>query len=412
LGVCSQSWRPNWAIELVTGWLKRGVSPIGASARVAMAIFSLYWVVPGVLAGFEGTLFDPRDAQLLAARLSELWNFAPGLPPISAVAAGASPAQGLLYYTHDLTHFLFSICLVALGFLGNTLLDQIESLPADLARAGSQISTEAQCGIQATYARYRNLFRAPRWFSLSAPRVLIQSVAVLAGTIAFLFFIALMRRPCDIQQCWWGQSGRGLAGTSYSIAIGVVVYAAAEGLAAMLMGAAMVNSILRKGYPSPNLFAQDLANGMSPIGNFVLLSFVASLVGSVGIFIILRLHYFGVENLTVVWVLIIGASMFIPLATIVPMYSATELISQSKRSVLRDINATFDLEIKADKSNPERAEHIQLAIDLYQHVSGLNTFPFDQNKGFISALTLAFVAGQSILNVLQAIPSDVMAHLY
>jgi hypothetical protein len=410
--VGSQSWRPNWAIELVNGWLKRGASPIGASVRVAMAIFLLYWVVPGVLAGFEGTLLDPRDAQLLAARLSEIWSSAPWLPSIPSVVPKPSPVQGPLYYSHDLTHFLFSICLAVLGFLGNILLDQIESFPADLACAGSQITKEAQFGIQATYARYRNLFRAPRWLSLSVPRALIQSAAILAGLIACLYFISLMKRPCDIQQCWWGQSGRGLAGTSYSVVIGVLVYVAAEGLAAMLIGAAMINAILRNGYPGPNLFAQDLANGMSPVGNFVLLSFIASLVGSVGIFIILRMGYFGVENLTVVWILIIGASMFIPLATIVPIYSATELISESKRSVLRDLNATFDLEIKADKSSPERAENIQLAIDLYQHVSGLNTFPFDQNKGFISALALAFVAGQSILNVLQAIPSDVVAHLH
>jgi hypothetical protein len=205
-----------------------------------------------------------------------------------------------------------------------------------------------------------------------------------------------------VSKCWWGQSESRLAGEYFSATIGLIVYFGTEAMVAVLTGVVMLNLILRHRYVKPNVFAQDLANGLSPVGNFVLTSFFTSLVGSVAIFIILRLGYFGVENLFVVWFLIIVASTFIPLATLAPMYSAINLISECKHSILQNINTIFYSRAGGDDhagSQVEWIKGVQPAIALYKHISDLNSLPFDKNKAFVSAITFAFVALQTGYNV-------------
>jgi hypothetical protein len=163
----------------------------------------------------------------------------------------------------------------------------------------------------------------------------------------------------------------------------------------------MINLILRGGYAKPNLFAQDLANGMSPVGDLVLTSFFISLVGAIAIFIVLRLGYFGVEDLIVIWGLIIAATLYIPLATLIPMYSAVRLISESKNVVLRSINTTFLSEMSDpihSARDMDRIRELEPALGFYKYVSELNVFPFDKYKALISVITLTFVVAQTIYN--------------
>jgi hypothetical protein len=360
------SWRPNWIVELVTRWVTAEKSSLSTSVRVAMILFLSYWVVPRILCGLEGTLFDPRDLQMLVQRLGTLF----WLSSISTISPSVDLFDlRILYYSHDKTHFLFSLCLAALAFSGNVLFDKIEMFTAELRGAGSHIARENEVHIRAIYGRYRRLFRAPRWLSISPSRILIRIGAVVAGGTAFMFFYSMKHQFCSTPQCWWSQSGFGVAGSYYCAAIGIIVYFATEGLAAMLAGAAMINSILRNGHVKANLFAPDLANGLAPVGNFVLTSFISSLMGSVGIFIILWLGYFGVENLLEIWTLIIIATMFIPLATLVPLYSAMNIIYDAKQIALQRLNSIFQsqfMETRSTSSQDDWIKNMQPAIALYR----------------------------------------------
>lgn len=155
---------------------------------------------------------------------------------------------------------------------------------------------------------------------------------------------------------------------------------------------------------SPNLFAQDLANGMSPVGDMVLTSFFISLVGAIAIFIVLRLGYFEVEGLIVIWGLIIVATLYIPLATLIPMYSAVRLISECKRALLQRINIMFHSGVSDATHSPHDMElirKIQPALGFYKHVSELNVFPFEKYKALVSVITLTFVVAQTIYNFIK-----------
>ncbi|HEV7879649.1 hypothetical protein [Bradyrhizobium sp.] len=313
-------------------------------------------------------------------------------------------SSGLLYYSDDLTHLLFTACLIVEVYLGNLLFDRIESFTADLRRAGCRISREEQVAIRALNQRFRRLFRSPGWSTFSLPRVVIRLFAIVAGVSVFLFFFSKVQQPCGVSaKCWWGQSGSGVAGTYYSLAIGGLVYLATEALAAILVGMSMINFILRDGYAKPNLFAQDLANGMSPVGDLVLTSFFISLVGAVAIFIVLRLGYFGVEDLIVIWGLIIAATLYIPLATLIPMYSAVRLISECKRALLQSINTMFHSGVSDVTHSYDMAQirEIQPALGFYKHVSELNVFPFEKYKALVSVITLTFVVAQTIYNFIK-----------
>jgi hypothetical protein len=395
------SWRPNFAVEALTSWVRARRSPKQTSAILAAILFIFYWLVPGFLSLLEGSFFSPQLFHSSLCRLSNLLDFTFWRPDFSFLYSNSS--SNLLYYTDDLTHLLFTGCLVIEVYLGNLLFDRIESFTTDLRRAGCQIDHENEVAIRALNQGCRKLFRSPGWLTLSLPRVAIRLFAAVAGVSVFLFFLSLVHQPCSASaKCWWGQNGSGIAGTYYSLAIGGLMYLATEALAAILVGISMINLILRHGYAKPNLFAQDLANGMSPVGDLVLTSFVISLVGAIAIFIVLRLGYFGVEDLIVIWALIIVATLYMPLATLFPMYSAVRLISECKRLLLQNINTMFHSQVSdATRYDMEQIRQIQPALGFYKHVSELNIFPFEKYKALISVITLTFVVGQTILNFIK-----------
>jgi hypothetical protein len=396
----TNSWRPDWIVETVTNWVTIQSSPQQTSIILAALLFLYYWVVPGLLCAFDGSFLNPQTLGFAATRVStlvgfDLWHYR------------APSALNILYYTDDLTHFLFTLCLMASAYLANLLFDKIEMFATDLKRAGCHIDGEGEKTINGLYSRCRALFRSPSSFALSYSRIGIRIAGLVAGLITFRFFNSIVHQPCSIsEKCWWGQIGHGIAGTYYSVAIAGLVYFATEGLAAVLIGATMINLILRKRCAKPNIFAQDLANGMSPVGDFVLTSFIISLVGSVAVFIVLRLGYFGVENLVVIWALIIVATLFVPLATLFPMYSAMYLIAGSKHSILQNINLTFESESPEDPLFYKKIRHmeeIQPAIALYKHVADLNILPFDSHKAFISGIALTGLIVQTGYNLVKLV---------
>jgi len=399
----SSSWRPNFAVEAVTSWVGARRSPKQTSTILAAILFVFYWLLPGLFCAFEGTLFSPQPVQSAVTRLSQLVGLSFWQAHLAVLVPNSTPDQ--LYYIDDWTHLLFTGCLIIEVFLGNLLFDKIESFTSDLRRAGCRITHTDEIAIRALHQGFRKMFRSPGWLSLSVPRVAIRLAAAVAGVSVFLFFSSLVRQPCSASmKCWWGQGGSGLAGMYYSFAIGSLMYLATEALVAILVGLAMINLILRDGYAQPNLFAQDLANGMSPVGDLVLTSFVISLVGAVAIFIVLRLGYFGVENLIVIWALIIAATLYIPLATLIPVYSAVRLISECKTALLRNINNLFSSTM-SDAAQPyrdlDRIRELQPALGFYRHVSELSVFPFEKYKALISAVTLTFVVAQTTYNFIK-----------
>jgi len=394
------SWRPNFAVEAVTSWVRIRRSPKQTSTILAAILFLFYWLAPGLICAFEGTLFNPKLVHSTVTRLSELHGLTSWRSHLAVLVP--NPPSNLLYYTDDLTHFLFTACLIIEVYLGNLLFDRIESFTADLRRAGCHITARGEVEIRALHQRFRKLFRAPDWLSLSVSRVVIRLVAAVAGVTVFLYFFSLAHQPCDTSaKCWWGQAGSGIAGTYYSLAIAGLVYLATEALVATLVGLSMINLILRNGCATPNLFAQDLANGMSPVGDLVLTSFFISLIGAIAIFIVLRLGYFGVEDLIVVWGLIIAATLYIPLATLIPMYSAVRLISECKNIQLQNINAIFLSDAAHYSRDMNRIRELQPALGFYKHISELNVFPFDRYKALISVITLTFVVAQTIYNFIK-----------
>jgi hypothetical protein len=394
------SWRPNWIVEAITSRVRIHHPPGRTSAVLALMLFVLYWIVPGFLAAVDGTLIDPLIVNSGVNRLSQMVGF-----EFWDISVNRNQTATLLYYTSDSTHFLFTLCLVVGVYLGNTLFDRIENFSNDLRGAGCHVAHENDVAIRALYRKCRSLFRSPSWLSLSLPRIGVRIAAAVTAIGVFVFFHRLGRQSCVGELiCWWGQAGYGLAGMYYSFAIAGLVYLAAESLVAVLMGASMINLILRGHYAKPNLFAQDLANGMSPVGDFVLLSVMISFVGSSAVLIVLRLGYFGVENLSVVWALIIIATLFVPLATLIPMYSAISLIFDAKCAILQNVNFVFDSG-DAEKTTldpgAEWIKNIQPAISVYKHVSDLNVFPFTRHKASMSAITLVFVAAQTTYNFIK-----------
>ena len=244
------SWRPNFAVEAVTSWVRTRRSPKQTSTILAAILFLFYWLLPGIFCAFEGSLFSPQLIHSSLSRLSNLTGLAFWRPNFAFLFPNSS--SDLLYYTDDLTHLLFTGCLVVEVYLGNLLFDRIESFTADLRRAGCQISHEDEVAIRALNQRFRKLFRSPGWLTLSLPRVVIRLFAAIAGVSVFLFFFSKVHQPCIVSaKCWWGQSGSGIAGTYYSLAIGGLVYLATEALAAILVGMSMINFILRDGYAKP-----------------------------------------------------------------------------------------------------------------------------------------------------------------
>lgn len=394
------SWRPNWIVQVVTSWVRVRHTPGQTSAILALLLFVFYWVVPGILATIEGTFVDPNIVNSGLNRLSELTGFV-----VWHVPEGETTGGHLLFYTSDSTHFLFTVCLIVGVYVGNTMFDRIESFLNDLRRAGSQVTPEDESAIRKLYCKFQSLFRSPSWAPQSIIGIGFRIAAVFVALFVFAFFNRLCRRSCvDPQMCWWGQSGYGLAGTYYSFVIAALVYLVTEALGSVLLGAAMIDLILRNGYVKPNLFAQDLANGLSPVGDLVLLGVIASFVGSIAVFIVLRVGYFGVENLIVIWGLIIIATLFVPLATLIPIYSAISLISDAKYATLQNINILFDAPV-SDKASlaatTEWIRNIQPAISVYKHVSELNALPFNKHKAYISVVALALIGGQTIVNFIK-----------
>jgi hypothetical protein len=333
-----------------------------------LAIFAGYYMVPLMLAAFEGVLIGaPKAASHANVHFEGL---------IQTVARRGV----ILPYFKDLTH-LFMAVLVTLG--GTVCIFAL----GELIRVYETVSDP-------------DLINASR-HAIALERDRMQR---LLSSRAILVLIALIAASCGIalyyngrsDTGWWGNPHYGPAGIYLAVAVSLVIFV---GLHALYMLAVSQYSMGRLVSHGIHLrpFHPDGCNGFGKLGNLLLVLLVLCILCATAAWITIWHGYLGIEDFPGIWLAAAGIVVFIPMIVIQPLIRVSTEVRRAQLSRLAPVEQLLNTLLKKSEDElgnadvPKREDMKALrefhlaAKDIYE----TSVFPF--NRKVASVLSVGYI---------------------
>ncbi len=350
---------------LLIGPLRRRIHiPPIAWAGIA---FSLYYIVPLVLAAVEGVAVRPAFGQQMSDYgLSSLGLWASRHEQIAA--GRVSP------YVNDTTHLMMSL-VIAIGTA--LVLYSLDSFYPTLQSLTSSDILEVPQGDERREERTLER-RLHNKFIL----VVLAAAAAFCGKVLYHNGSAVMS--------WWGNPAYGPAGLAMAIVGSLGAFYGAHSLYLLAAGQECIAGVLH--HPVRlHPFHPDGCNGFSVLGNYLILLFCVCLDGGMATYIVIRLGYLGIQNFPGTWLFAVVFLVSVPFIIIHPLFRATFQIRQAQlrrlatvERLLQPILDRLDQQPPDAETRAALNEELKSLRDLHQLASDIyetSVFPFNVKIG-------------------------------
>jgi hypothetical protein len=184
---------------------------------------------------------------------------------------------------------------------------------------------------------------------------------------------------------WWGSRQNGIAGLVFSFIVGGMVFAVLWGTILLVGGSLMLARIMR--FPIElTPFHSDGCNGLSPLGRQIFLLWLNAFLGSLAIYVALRLGYLGIEHNPLVWVLAMLGSLAVPALAVLPLVASLQAVKETQGANLerlgRFLNSQLAIAASAiGKGDLDGANKIISQLSevksLFEIYKAANVWPFN-----------------------------------
>lgn len=350
---------------------------------VGLLAFSVYWGVPLAFAIWNGTL-------ITIPTLKGYSNVFAGhaiLQSSLALFARTQVMSDGMPYLLDRVHFIFAILVAIASVIGTIILRKMGS---DLLELHSQgIPVNNFDFLHANFDGHRRA--ANHWIG--------RGVSLILAAGGFYVFYGLYQDQ-EVRY-WWGSATHGCAGLLLAVVVSIMIYFGTQGMFLITVGALMIARMFRKGLQL-RPYHPDGCNGLSVLGNLILLLWIISIVLVGAIYVVFGLGYFGLQRTQLAWILAVIGIFTIPCVAIIPLWAAMQAAIKAKHVELCRLEPAVDqlyrTTVESLQSKPvdeilSLAERLSQLETLHQFVDDLNIWPFNRHA-------LAFVMSVYVIETL------------
>jgi hypothetical protein len=268
-----------------------------------LLIFALYYLLPLILAAFEGVLIGANALQqkLLPSQL--LWL---------ASHVGDHPSV-TLPYLRDSTHLMMAVVVSIGGAVAIAALDNFDGVYHSVANPELLNVTEAEVETERT--------RVERWLNNRLIIVMFVITASFCGAALYL--------DGQVNPGWWGNPSYGPAGLVLAITIPLAMFYGMHALYLLAVAQHSISKLISKGIKL-RPFHPDGSNGFAALGNFLLLLLALCILCALAAWVTLWHGYLGIEDFPGIWLGAIGVVVFIPWIVIQPLIHVTREIRRAQ----------------------------------------------------------------------------------
>lgn len=320
-----------------------------------ISIFFGYWIVPLIFSYYHSTLIPEKMLNIS------------GQIPVS--------------YLNDYTHLIFGLAISIAGILCAYTLTKIPESINNLCN--EDVLNEKIQKIHEIYLRNRKI----------ANSIFLKIVSLIAmiltGIVFFKFF--------NLKQYdyWWGNKYYGYENIYFVLVEMLMVYYGTQVIFLFILNSRFLLKILKSGI-TPKIFHPDNCNGLSSLGNIIILKWIMALFIILCVFIVIFYGYMGLEKTILTKILIGIFSLTIPIIAILPLLRSLLEISKVKKQKLKIFGKilnenlsqiekhAIENKINDMKSNINFFIEIQNVFDA---VNKMNVFPFNP-KALVSVIII------------------------
>ncbi|MDB5282171.1 MAG: hypothetical protein JWO06_1246 [Bacteroidota bacterium] len=293
-------------------------------------------------------------------------------------------------YLSDHTHLFFSLTVSAGGMLCLIILNKIPTSISILIN--EEVLTAPSETIKSLYLQERK----------NAHTLFLQlcsALLVIPTGFAFFKFFYLPK-----YSFWWGNSAHGYQGIYFMLIAMLMVYYGTRVLVLLSFNTKFLYDVLKLGI-KPKIFHSDNSNGLSALGNIIILKWLLAICIILAILILLFFGYLNFENTIETKILVSICSLAIPIIAILPLLKSLREISKTQKERLKIfgkfLNEKLDsiqtLLIQGDIANVEdQVKNFNEMQQVFNTIAKMNVFPFNPRALAFVIFIYAFQIGLTI----------------
>jgi hypothetical protein len=306
----------------------------------------------------------------------------------------SSLGKTTLAYLEDYTHLIFGITISIAGTLCIYILYRIPESIDKLVNEGVLKASHEE--IQKHYMMNRKIANS------IFPKIISFIAMALTGIMFFRFYYSSQ------YDYWWGNMYNGYTTIYFVFVEMLMVYYGTQVIFLFIVYSKFLYNILFFGI-SPKLFHYDNSNGLSALGNMIVLKWFVAIFIILCVFIVLFYGYLGLENSFLTKLLIGIFSLTIPIIAVLPLNRSLSEISKAKEEKLKvfgsilndDLNKieTYAAHEDMDKAKANVNNFLEVQ-QIYLTISKMNVFPFNPRALASVVIIYAFQVGVTIYKLI------------